>query len=163
MQIISEDIVEKTWQKISGMSPSDAPLLVKKMEKQQPVLLSYLLGVNNDMLNQDERELLIYIGIVVWQIMLKGDKSLKKVSEKTLDERERNNLKMLEYLEGETDLVKTTKKIIENYNQSEVLKYIIEALMEEELDKEAISTEIRDENIGAMFISLKTMIDCLDQ
>ena len=47
----------------------------------------------------------------------------------------------------------------QNYNQIEVLRYVVEALMEElETD-----SEVRDEYIGIMMIYLKTVIDCLDQ
>ncbi|MDP2948725.1 MAG: hypothetical protein Q8P22_04230 [Chloroflexota bacterium] len=34
--------------------------------------LAYLLTVNHDILNQDERELLFYLGVVVWQAMSQG-------------------------------------------------------------------------------------------
>jgi len=79
-------------------------------------------------------------------------KAIKKIEDK--------NFNMLEYLEGETetDFFATVATIIENYNQPEVLKYVVEALMEE--DGEAVA--IRNENAGIMMIYLKTVLDCFD-
>ena len=48
--------------------------------------------------------------------------------------------------------------IVENYGQPAVLRYVVEVLMDDS-DEETV---IRDEGIGAMFIDLKTVIDCFD-
>ncbi len=161
MNPISSDIVEKTWKKIGGMSPLELPKLINLMTKEQPLILAYLMAVDNEILNQDEQELLLYLGVVVWQIMSQGSTPLPKVTEGILDEVEESNIKMLEYLEGEseTDFIETVEKIIGNYNQPEVLRYAIEALMEESAEE----CLIRDEYKGIMFINLKTVIDCFDK
>lgn len=161
MKPISSGIVEKTWKKLSSMSPLKAPRLINDMSKQQPLILAYLMAAGEDMLNQDEKELLLYLGVVVWQIMSQGSAPLPKVTEETLDAIENSNVKMLEYLEGESeiDFIETVENIFTNYNQTEVLKYVVEALMEEE-DEESF---IRDEVKGIMLIYLKTVIDCFDK
>jgi len=161
MNPISSDIVEKTWKKIGGMSPLELPKLINLMSKEQPLILAYLMAVDNQILNQDEQELLLYLGVVVWRIMSQGSTPLPKVTEETLDEVEESNIKMLEYLEGESeaDFIDTVEKIVGNYNQLEVLRYVIEALMEES-DEECLT---RDEYKGIMFINLKTVIDCFDK
>lgn len=137
------------------------PKLINLMSKEQPFILTYLMAIDNVILNQDERELLFYLGVVVWQIMSQGSTPLPKVTQETLDEVEESNTKMLEYLEGEseTSFIETVETIVKNYNQPEVLRYVIEALMEES-DEESL---IRDEYKGIMMINLKTVIDCLDK
>lgn len=161
MNPISSDIVEETWKKIGGMSPLELPKLINLMTNKQPLILAYLMAVDNEILNQDERKLLFYLGVVVWQIMSQGTTPLPKVTEETLDEVEESNIKMLEYLEGEseTDFIETLEKIIGNYNQTEVLRYVVESLMEES-EEECF---IRDEYKGIMIIDLKTVIDCFDK
>ncbi|MCM8774380.1 MAG: hypothetical protein NC820_06580 [Candidatus Omnitrophica bacterium] len=143
------------------MSLQTAPRLVNLTQKQQPFVLAYLLGVGGDTLNRDERELLLYIGIVVWQIMSQGDLPLKKITSEVLEETEEENMKMLEYLEDEPEasFIDIVEKIINDYPQPEVLIYVVEALMEE--PEEGVL--IRDENIGIMTIYLKTIIDCFDK
>jgi hypothetical protein len=143
------------------MSPQEMPKLINLMSKEQPFILTYLMAIDNAIFNQDERELLFYLGVVVWQIMSQGSTPLPKVTQETLDEIEESNTKMLEYLEGEseTSFIETVETIVKNYNQPEVLRYVIEALMEES-DEEPL---IRDEYKGIMMINLKTVIDCFDK
>lgn len=161
MNPIPSDVVEKTLNEMVEMSAQGAPKMIKRMTKQQPLILAYLMAVGDEIFNQDERELYVFLGVVIWQIMSQGETPLPKVTEEIIDEVEESNLKMLEYLEGESeaDFMKTTEKILDNYNQKEVLRYVLEAIMEEPED----DCEIRDENRGIMMIYLKTVIDCFDR
>lgn len=163
MKPIPKKIVEETWQKLGQISFPEVPKLVDELKNKQPLLLAYLLAVDHDILNEDERELLLYLGINIWKMMSKGDKPLKEVTEKSLKENEKNNESMVKYIADEPDFDKTVINIAENYNQKEILMYVIEALMENEPDEDGTYCDIRDEYIGAMFMSLKTVIDCLDQ
>jgi len=161
MKTISSEIVEKTWRKIGKMSVLEIPKMAYRMREEQPVVLAYLLTAGTDILNQDERELLLYLGMVVWQMMSQGSRPLVKITEDVVDEMERSNMKVVEYLknEPETGFIKVTKEMIENYPQPEVLKYIVEALMEEQEE----GCVIRNENKGMMMLYLKTVIDCFDR
>lgn len=159
MQPISAEIVEKTWRKQAQMSPEEIPRLVNRMAKQQPALMAYLMAVDQDILNREEQELQFYLGIAVWQMMEQGDKKLAKVTEKRIEEMEQKNEEMLEYLEKEPEFEKTVEMIFGDYNQKEVLRYVFEALFEEEDEEE----NIREGMKGIIGINLKTVIDCLDQ
>ncbi len=161
MNPIPSEVVEKTWKKVGSMSPLQGQKIINQMSKQQPVILAYLLAAGGDLLNEDERELLLYLGVVVWQIMLQGNASLPKVTEKTLDKAERKNMKMLERFPGKPfdQMEKGVEEMLRNYNQREVLKYVVEALMEEPEE----GCFIREENKGIMMVFLKTVIDCFDR
>jgi hypothetical protein len=161
MNKISAEIVERTWKEMSTMSPLNYPKLITKFSKEQPFILTYLMAVEDERFNEDERELLLYLGTVIWRMMSKGNNPSPEVNENMIGEAEQKNIRMLEYLEGEieADFYDTTAKIIESYNQPEVLRYVVEALMEEDED----DVEIYPENIGLMMIYLKTVIDCLDR
>ena len=161
MNPISSEVVEKTWKRMGEMPPQEMSKLVYQMSKEQPFVFAYLMGIGSDIFNQDERELLFYLGMVVWQMMSQGTTHLPKVTEELLDKAEELNLKMIRYLEGESELgfIQTIKKIMEGYNQLEVMNYVVEALVEES-DEEST---IRDENKGMMMFYLKTVIDCFDK
>lgn len=161
MEKISAEIVERTWKEMATMSPLNYPKLINKFSKEQPFMLAYLMAVDDEQFNQDERELLLYLGVVVWKIMSRGNKPLPQVDEEMIDSAEEKNINMLEYLEGETEtgFYETTASVLEGYNQPQVLRYVVEALMEE--DEEGV--DIREDNIGMMMIYLKTVIDCLDR
>ena len=161
MNKISSEIVEQTWQSMCTMPTEELPKMVEQLTNEQPVILAYLMAVGDDFFNQDERELLLYLGIVIWKIMSQGNMPLPEVSEEQLDEIEDSNIKMLEYLEDEsnTDFITTVALLIDDYNQPEVLKYVVEALMEDSEEE----YDIRDENTGIIMIYLKTVIDCFDR
>ena len=162
MDVISEKIVEQTWNEVAGTSIQEAPKQAQRFQKLQPFLSVYLLGAGGDDLTRDEREVLFYVGMVVWRIMAKGNKKLTEVSGETIDKFENSNWEMVEYFAGEkkeTDFIAQLEVIMGKYNQKHVLKYVLEALMERDSD-DAI---LRDDKIGEMFIYLKTVVDCLDQ
>ena len=161
MDRISSDIVEKTWEKMGKMSPSKAPKMMNRMLKQQPIILNYLMASGDDIFNQEEREFLLYLGVVVWQIMSQGSTPIPEVSENVLDEVENLNIKILEHLEEESEsgFIETVDEIMSRYNQTEVLRYVLEAIVEEAKE----GNLIRDEMTGVIFLHLKTVIDCFDR
>ena len=160
MKPISARIVEKIRIKMSQSMPEEIPEIIEQFADDQPLILAFLMSAYDDILNQVELEALLYLGVAVWKMMRHGGRPSAMVSEKRLDEVEAINLKMLEYLDGESerDFENTVRMIIDNYNQVEVLRFVIEELMEDSEDDE----DFRDENIGIMMIALKTVIDCLD-
>lgn len=160
MKPMSQEIVEKTWQRISGLEDEETSLLRDKMEQEQPGVLAYLMAAGDDLLNQDERELLLYLGTVVWQIMLQGTRSLRRVAIPQLESAENKNFSTLDDLSGESpgDLIAGIEEMITDYNQPEVLKYLVEALMEDEDE----DIDITEDSKGLMLIYLKTVIDCFD-
>ena len=161
MEPVSAEIVEKTWKRMASLPPRAIPKLIERMTNEQPVLLAYLMTADDDILNQDERELLLYLGVVIWQIMLQGAKPLPGVTEETLDDVETKNIKMAEYLQGETEagFIEAATVIINKYRQPEVLKYVLEAIMEESEE----GCVFQDENKGIMLLDLKTVIDCFNR
>ncbi len=158
MKPIAADIVDNTWQRVSALPDHDAPRLIQRMSREQPAVLAYLMAVDNDLFNDDERKLLLFLGVVVWQIMLQGSKRLRPITEEMLEKAKARNLKMSEYLQKESagGFEEATRTIVSNYSQPEVLRYIVEALMGEPEE----GCIIRDEYKGIMMLDLKTIIDC---
>jgi hypothetical protein len=134
MQTISEEIVERTWKKMAELPIEKMPKLIDAMQKEQPVIVAFLMGMSHDDLNQAERELQFYLGTVVWQIMRQGTPPPKRVHEQRIDELIERTEKMAEYLMGESDvdLVDSSLNIYENHNQRNVLRYVVEALFEDD-------------------------------
>lgn len=93
--------------------------------------------------------------------MSQGSKPLTKITGDTLDGVEKANIEMLEYLAGEseTDFMDTLRQVVNNYPQPEVLKYVVEALVE----KPEEGSLIREEKKGYILIYLKTIIDCFSR
>lgn len=160
MNPISAQVVEQTWQRLAGLSAREGRALGEKFVTEQPIVAAYLMGVDHDLFNEDERELLFYLGAVVWQIMLQGDKPLPRVTEHMIEEAERANVAVIESLQDAPDEVAyaTIGRMVQEYPQPEVLKYVINALSESTTEE-----GIRQDLLGVMMIDLKTVIDCLNR
>jgi len=160
MDPIPADIVEGTWEMVSAISEQQAQELAEEMHEEQPALMSYLLVVDDDMLNQEERELLFYIGTFIWQIMSQGSQLLPIITEESLEAAEEKNIALVESLQDEDEVgyMEAIMGIIDSYGQPDVLRYVVEVLMDDTDD----DVVIRAESVGAMFIDLKTVIDCFD-
>ncbi len=160
MNPISAQVVEQTWQRIAGLSAREGRALGEKFVTEQPIVTAYLMGVDHDLFNEDERELLFYLGAVVWQIMLQGDKPLPRVTEQMIEEAENANLAMMASLSdaSDEDTYAAVARLMSEYPQREVFRYVIETLAESAQDE-----GIRQDNLGVMMIDLKTVIDCFDQ
>ena len=161
MDKIPAHVVETIWDRMAVLAPDDAPDLIQRFETEQPAMLAYLLASDTDDLNQDERELLLFLGLTVWQIMAQGPKPPPLVTPEMLEAAEGRNIGWLEALEqkavGHED--EAGLAMVMEYQQADVLQGVLEALMDDEVEDPG---QIRDESKGLLLLSLKTIIDCLD-
>ena len=160
MRQLTYDEIDALWREKADMEPEEAPYLVERMGQQQPYVVSYLLATGNEILIPSEREVVFYMGVLIWYVIDSLKITVPEISVDQLMEIENKNYQMLEYLAGEPDseFMETVGKIMDHYNQSVLLRYVIEQIMEEP-EK---SIKIIDNHIGIMVIYLKTFIDCID-
>jgi hypothetical protein len=157
--MISFEVVTQTWQRISQIPPERAPVLVEQMQNEQPVVLNFLVSLDELPFNYCERESIFYIGLVTWQIMKQSERVLQEVTVEKIRQAEDKNLELLERLiNGDVnEFVAAVQHLISNHAEPQVLRYIVEAIMEE---NEA-EPGFRAENTGLAFIHLKIMLDAL--
>ncbi len=160
MKAIARDVVERTWKKMASLTHGEIVQVSRRISADQPYVLAYLLGVDEDVLNQDERELLVYLGIVVFEMMRQGSKPLPRVTDEMLERALGENLEFVERCRGRgfRELLETVGNLVRSYGQPEILRYVLEALMEDSEE----GTLIRDQMKGLIMIHLKTLIDCFD-
>lgn len=155
---VPHEFVTQLWQEIGTVSTDQAPALINEMNAHQPALLAYLLAASEADYTQGG-DIVLYMGVVVWQIMQRWYKSLMRVSVAKLEQAEEENLADLEMLAQHTETQQWTVAdfLLENYPEPEVLRYIVEGLMEPDED----GIEILGEEKGLAFIHLKTALDTL--
>ena len=160
MQIISASTVEKIYAQMWNMSEQEAFRLSFTLEKEQPVLVAYLAAVDKEVFNQAEREVLFYLGTVIWQIMSYVKSPLPPIDEDRLLHCEESNNLVARSLENSQTVAfaEVIKVILKDCRQSEVLRYIIATLM----DEDSTDNDIRDENLGFIILDLKTVLECFD-
>ncbi len=159
MKIISDDVIEQVLDDQGELDFMGVERLIAQMSREQPAVLAYLMASNEEHYNFEEKQLLLFLGVNVVQMMKKGEKIVEEVSMDEIDEAQQNNIKMFEYLEEENpkDFENTAAMIFKEYNQKNVLRYIVESLFEDE------DEHIRGDRKGLLFFDLKTVLDCLDQ
>ncbi len=161
MDKISAENVEKAYAAICGLTSQEAYRLSYDFQKNQPLLVAYLSTVDKAILNQEEIELLFYLGAIAWKIMSLVNNKIPEANQDSLLLIESSNQKLAESLRS-TDCVKfadVIKALLKDCSQPEVLRYIIAALM----DEDKAENSVRDENLGIIITDLKTVIEYLDR
>jgi len=161
LKVISQEKIEEIWERINYCSLEEGLKIGEEMQKEQPYVAVYLLAVEGDKFNSDERSLLFFLGYVVWQTMREGDTPLAMVTEEDLEKIEEETFSKIEELEGKPlrAFEEYALSFIDSYRQINLFKFIMDALMEELEEEE----DIREENIWLMALYLKVVIDCFDR
>ena len=159
MDTLSEEFVEKTWQKVAEFTPEMANKEMQAMGKKQPELLAFLMAYTDD-LQQEAKELAIYIAFVVYKMFLDSSGKIPKISAKEIMAGYDKNAHLIESLEGADDTFIDRIADVQVSKQPYVMRYVLEALME---DAEEDGIDLTEEDIGTLFILFKTEIEVLDK
>jgi len=161
MEPIPEAIVEKTWQEVAGFSHAKAKKEMMKIGNIQPELLAFVTEEAKEM-GQEVRELAIYMFLVVCRMFQEAHGKIKKISSEEIIECYEHNEGLMERLEGAHDKFLDRIASVQTSRQPYVVKYVVDALMEEE-DEGEDAVALTDEQKGFLFLLLKTVIDLLDR
>jgi hypothetical protein len=131
---IAVETVTVTWQRMSQTPISGAPPMVEQMKDEQPVIVSYMLSLVNSPFNTHERKIIAFLGMVVWQTMKQSKRRLNKVTRRKLRKAEEANSEALVTLASNTDvdLASASLNMLGTYSEPEVLRCIVEAIMQKE-------------------------------
>ncbi len=137
------------------MPVEEAGELILKMEEEQPGMVNYLLQSSGE-LNYAEQEILLYLGMVIWLVMAKGEKEFPQITQEELEQSLEDNFKAIRNIPLEKEKIEDwTIKMLETYPQPAVLAFVLDTLVGEE--------RIREENKGQIFVHLKALIDRFDK
>ena len=159
MDTLSERFVEKTWQQVSEFTPDRANKEMIVMGKNQPDLFAFLMAYTDD-LQQEVKELAIYIAFVVYKMFLNSCSKIPRIPSKEITARYDENTRIVESLEGAHEKFIDRIANVQVSKQPYVMKYVLEALME---DAEEDGIDLTEEDIGSLFILFKTEIEILDE
>jgi len=131
------------------------------MQKEQPVIMIYLVAMDEGVFEETERGRLIELGAIVWQATTAAGRGKRMITETEVEQAEEANLKWLEELDAgrETDFLAGVRDVLQGYNQMPLLGALLEALMQGHEE----APELAPENVGMALVYLKTVIDCLDK
>jgi hypothetical protein len=166
MDTIPQEVVDQIWDEAVSIPPERAEEEFQGVLDSQPALVAYLLALEEDLLPPDDQGQLMMIGFCILRVMQSSGRPLREIEPEEIEEAESVNFAMLEKLnEGvECDMMEAVGKLMSSYPQGPLLSVVLEALMESPEDEDGEGDpESAPENLGLLFIHLKSVIDCLDR
>ena len=83
MNPLSKGFVEKTWQQVAKFTPDRASREMISMGKNQPDLLAFLMTYTDD-LQQEVKELAIYIAFIIYKMFLDSGGKIPNIPAKEI-------------------------------------------------------------------------------
>ena len=155
--------IEVYWKQVNTQSNEGEIFnTLKKLYDEQSLIMSYLTVADKESLDENERQMLYYLGSFVVHVMLSESASLAEVSIEEWERVRSSNLKMLQFLASEDkaeNFVRSMNDVIEASNQSELFRFVADRLMHDP----HCQSSVREENVWRVFAHLKIVIDALDK
>jgi hypothetical protein len=160
MEPIQEDLVEETWEEVAEFTPNKINKIMQKVGKEQSALLAFIVEFTED-LDLEVKELAIYMFFNVYRMFQKGfGKKIKLISPDDVIKCYESNEDLMQSLEGAHDKFYDRIARVQVSSQPFVMKYIVETLLEPPEAEDAV--ELTDEDMGFLFLLLKTLVDILN-
>jgi hypothetical protein len=162
MDIIPEELVEETWREVAGFGPARGRKEMTRTGKDQPDLLAFLMEFTQDV-DPQVRELAIYMFFVVHRMFQKSsDEKVRRITAEEIIDSYEANENLMDRLKGahERFFERIARVLVSR--QPYVMKYVVDTLIEAPEDEEA-PVELTEEDVGYLFLLLKTVVDLLDE
>jgi hypothetical protein len=155
--MIPDQIVQETWQEVAKFEGKQARKEMTRLSKRQTDLLAFV-ALETEKLSHGAHELAVYLLFVVMRIFEKGG-TVAQTSGQAILEQFQKNTGELERLSGAHDRFLERAAVDQASRQPHVMRYVVEALMEAGDGPDPI--ELTEEELGALFLVLKTAVDVL--
>ncbi len=153
MDLITEDQIDAAAEQLAE---SEKILLqcLADLQERQPVVFAYLFSENLRALTQSERDYILYLLSVIWKTLQNLALFPPVVQEKQIAEAEEANWILIQSVRKKA-FRDRLDVFFANSAQEDLLAFLEDALAEEEEDR-TVSKEGRE----AVFITLKSIVDC---
>ena len=161
MEPISAELVEKTWKEFAAFPLEKAQTETANISKTQPNLVAFMMEFTQE-LSQEVKELAIYMFYVLYRMFQKNSKKkIKRISAEEIITSYEKNEHFIKSLEGVHDKFFERIAGVQLSGQPYVMKYVVETLIEAPEDEDPVA--LTEEDMGYLFLLLKTVVDLLDQ
>lgn len=156
---ITPKMIRETWQQFSKYQDTELIEIIRTFQKEQPSVLVYLLAAGGEPFVEDEQQLLLFYGTIIWSLMKQGGYAHKRVPVKLLDNLQESNVKLLTQAPADDQLLYAhALQFVMEYPEPDLLDTILNLLFH---DKDAgdDTPHVRSANLGLAFMYLKTVMD----
>jgi hypothetical protein len=160
MEPLSEELVDETWEGFAGYTDEQAYEEAQMVGKSQPEVLAFIMEMTED-LDQEIKELAIYMFFVIHRMFQNAyGKKIGKVSSDEIIKSYEDNEKLMESLGGAHEKFFERIARVQMSSQPYVIRYIVETLFE--ADQEEDPVILGEEDMGYLFLLMKTIVDVLN-
>ena len=149
MNRIILETIEKYWRKINAQSDEGVIFeVLKELYDRQPLLMTYLTVADKNSLNEDERQMMYYLGSFVIHLMLHESSTIAEVTEEEWEKVRRSNLRMLEFVASEDspkNFRRSMDDVIDTHNQTDLLRFILDLVMNDHSAKSILEKTMSGE------------------
>ncbi len=153
MKVISEQAIEAVAAWLEE-SEDRFEQTIQQLQEEQPALLSYLFSETFEAFTQREKEFFLYLTLVTYLAITRETGEKPRVTEEQLSKAEEHNWALAQEIQAKR-FHERLDVFFEDSPQEELLAFAEDALSDE--SDEWVTKEGRE----ALFISLKSIIDCL--
>ena len=160
MDIITDEVVEETWQETGGFSSKRAKKEMAKVGKRQPNLLAFVAEFVQD-LNIEVQGLAFYMLFVIYRMFEKSaPQKIKKITEEEIIHCHEQNEAFVESLKDTHNRFFERIARVQLSSQPYVMKYVTEALIEAPEGQDPVP--LTEDDTGFLFLIFKTVVDVLN-
>ncbi|MDX1906676.1 MAG: hypothetical protein SF053_06550 [Bacteroidia bacterium] len=157
MQTIAENVILQAQEWTDDTADEVVEAALEDFADAQPYIFAYLSYIGEEDFNEDEADLILYLGFVVWRAMSAGHK-VPEIAAEAIEQLESANRPLLETMadEPEAAIIQAVEDLARTHSQPHILTYLIQEIQDPYND-------VRVLNKGIMFMFLKIMVDAVDQ
>jgi len=157
MDTLSSQLVESTWREVGSLKPRTARRLMEEAAARQPALLAYVMG-STGRSRSAVQEVAVYLYYVILQMFERGaSKPLSTIPISRVERVSKRNESQMDKLTRADERFLERAAEVQAAAQPFVVRYLAEALLEDE------DSDLTDDEEGLVFLTLKTVIDLLDE
>lgn len=154
--MVEEFIIDETTEELSA-SERALEHTLDLMNQEQPTLLAYLFSENFEAFTESERELLLFLTSVIWKSVFRVWGTQDEVTEAQLATAEERNWALLQSVNARQFRERATIFFEDHPEEEELLAFVEDAVADDEEEGSPVSDEGRE----PLFVTLKSIIDCL--
>jgi hypothetical protein len=151
--MITEQLIDATVERFADSATHAT--VIAELEAEQPWLLAFLFSENMEVFTQTEREFLLFLTSVIWEVAKVDSGPLAQVQEDQLAKAEEHNWALLKEVKARVLRERFTVLFEDHPAAEEPLAFVEDAILDDE--ESPVTPEAREH----LFVSMKTIIDAL--
>ena len=156
MRVIRELEINGTIEVFESLSEDEMSAMVEQFSMEQDGLVNYIMSDKVAPLSQDERQVLLYLSLVIWKVSDEGFVSAPNIPLDILSDKEEANWNKLSTQPDSMPFLEKISVLYLDYDQEDLLAFVEDSIAETE---GVFAKEARE----PMFVMMKSVVDSFSE